>query len=53
MIKWGRSRNDPFFRYLLKLITKSQVNYILSTKKEGENDIIAEEKTDHFRTVPR
>ena len=53
MIKWGRSWNDPFFRYLLKLITKSQVNYILSTKKEGEDDIIAEEKTDHFRTVPR
>ena len=33
-------------------MVKNHVNNITSTKKGGEDEDIAEDKTDHFRTVP-
>ena len=54
MLNNGDSHASIFLFAVIFVIvnSKNNLNNIISTKKGGEDEDIAEDKTDHFRNVP-
>ena len=55
MLNNGDSHASIFLFTVMFVIvnSKNNLNNIITTKKGGEDEVIADDKTDHFRTVPK